>query len=126
MTKITKPHRDLGPTGRRYWRDIIEEYGLSDSPGLRLLEVACFALDRMAEAREVIAKRGVLLEDGRLNPAVKAENDARNGFLSATRLLHFDVEPLGKPGEQKFPPSGPRSIGANSSAISTLRPVPRS
>jgi hypothetical protein len=104
-----RPPRDLGKSGREFWRDVQSSYSITDPAGLSLLEVACRALDRMAEARAVIERDGlVIAKTGRANPACKIEQDSANRYLSAHRALHLDIEPLADSlsrGENPFRPN---------------------
>ncbi len=68
-----------------------------DRQALVLLEVALQALDRLEEARALIAAEG--LTSGkpgglvRLHPALKVEKEARAGFLMAWRALGLGLDP---------------------------------
>ena len=71
---------------KRLWRTIRDEYELQEHH-VRLLTLMCEALDRCSEAREAIAKEGLLVEGRfgpRSNPAAAIERDSR---LAAARLL---------------------------------------
>jgi phage terminase small subunit len=129
-----KPPKELGPTGRRFWRDVLDAYALDDPAGLKLLTVACAALDRMWQAREEISKHGLLVTvttgDGevlRANPACKIELDSRNGFLHSVRMLNLDIEPLrdtlARGGPSPFQPRDARSsaVGSRGSVTTFAR-----
>ena len=111
MTPKTPPPT-LGRESRRLWLDLNREY-LLEKPQLLALRVALEAYDRLLEAREVIAREGLIYETStkfkRLNPALAIEKDARNGFLRAWQSLDWDVEPplaVGRPPMY----SGPKAV----------------
>ena len=96
------PPAHLRETGTAYWCAVVGTYELEDHH-LAILATAAEALDRAAEAREVIEKSGVLLlpKSGgmvRLNPAVRVERDAQMVFLRAQKELGLDLEPPGPVG----------------------------
>jgi hypothetical protein len=88
----------LGPEGGRLWRDLIEEYGISDPAGLALVTAAAECADRVKAAQAAIATHGEVVVDRygapKLNPACGLEKDARNGLLAALKALNLDLEPL--------------------------------
>ena len=98
-TDTTPAH--LGPKAAAFWRGVQAEYGVSDAPGLALLLVAAEALDRLEQAREILAKEGVLAPDRwgvmRKHPALEMERESRGGFLTALRQLGLEVEAEEKP-----------------------------
>lgn len=106
MTKKSKKQIGLSKEAEAFYQEIIKEYQIDDCAGLRILQTACEALDRMRAAQTAIEKNGVVFEDRygqpRLNPACSVERDARAQFLAALKQLHLDVEPLhngpGRPG----------------------------
>src|SRR5262249_17224411 len=53
------PQRPLGKHGMALWNSIMDEYQISDSGGIELLCLACQALDRAEECRELIDHAGV-------------------------------------------------------------------
>lgn len=75
------PPAFLHRTGREAWAALCDEHELSDVAELALLERACSALDREAQARRKLRDDGLYLEDrfGRLYPhaAVAVEAKAR-------------------------------------------------
>jgi len=97
-----KPPKHLNATGRAYWRAVLRSYGLEEHH-IAILTTACEALDRAAQAREVIEKVGVLIAPKgggmvRQNPAVRVEKDAQLVFLRAQKELGLDLEPAGPVG----------------------------
>ena len=99
-----KPPNHLRDPGRAYWQAVTGEFALEDHH-LAILQTACEALDRAAEAREVIEKVGVLIVPkgggmARANPATRIEKDSMLLFLRAQAALGLDVEqaaPVGRP-----------------------------
>jgi phage terminase small subunit len=63
----------------------------------RLLTMACEAWDRACQAREILAKDGILLGGrqggARPHPAVAIERDARIAFARLVAQLNLDGEP---------------------------------
>jgi phage terminase small subunit len=88
------PH--LSPARRRLYRRLAADYQLGGEPhALETLKLACEALDRCDQARDLIAEHGVMVEDrfGQLrpNPAIAIERDSRIGALRALRELSLDA-----------------------------------
>lgn len=94
----TKPPAHLGRDGRKWWSELVKEYGIRDSAGLALVGTACECLDRLREAQAAVEKTGALVPDRygslKLNPGLALEKDARNGMLAALKQLNCDLEPL--------------------------------
>jgi phage terminase small subunit len=78
----------LGASGRRLWRDLTREFRFQPD-ALAVLRLACEQLDRADEARERLAKDGLLL-DGRRHPATDVEKVAVGLHLRALRQLGLD------------------------------------
>ena len=111
-TDTTPSH--LGPKAAAFWRGVQSEYGVSDAPGLALLLVAAEALDRLEQAREILAKDGPLQDDrwgiARKHPMLEVEREARGGFLTALRQLGLEVEAEDKPAMGRPPGVLPREF----------------
>ena len=93
---MRNPPKHLSPPARRWWAALQREYGITDAGGLALLAAAADAWDRCREAREILAKEGVITVD-RFNqpqphPAVRIEHSARAQLLQALKALNFDLE----------------------------------
>lgn len=92
------PPSHLREGGATFFRDVADEYAITDPAGLALLSRAAECVDRMAAAQAAIAKHSELVPDRyggvKLNPACNLEKDARSGFLAAMRALNLDLEPL--------------------------------
>jgi P27 family predicted phage terminase small subunit len=98
--------KNLKKDGKRLFRELAEDFNITDPAGLQYLATAAECLDRMKEAQKEIKRHGVLVEDRykvlKQNPACGIEKDARNGLLAALKALNLDLEPLkdgpGRPG----------------------------
>lgn len=96
MARLTAPPH-LSPSSKSLFRRIVSDYTLEREPAaLETLRLACEALDRCAEARQVIEVEGALMTDrfGQPNthPAVAIERDSRIAALRAFRELSLDAE----------------------------------
>src|SRR5262245_44777992 len=93
-----KPPSHLGKDGKQIWELLVSEYGIADAAGLMLVTTIAECKDRIVEAQRSIKQHGAVIEtpSGHLrpNPANKVEVDARNGMLTAMRMLNLDLEPL--------------------------------
>jgi hypothetical protein len=101
LADVREPPSDLGPTGARLWSSIQRQYGISDSGGLAILQVACQSADRAEGLREQIDRDGVvvLCRTGiRDHPLLKHETAARSLTVRSLLRLGLDVEPVGRPG----------------------------
>jgi len=94
----------LSTEAAAFWREMVAAYGIYDPAGLRLLTVACEALDTQRQAEREVAESGLTLpcRDGRkTNPAVSVMRDARAQLLQALKQLDLlathDPQPLGRP-----------------------------
>ena len=95
-TKLTDAPASLSPRARKLWAALVGEW-MFDTQGLVLLEVALQALDRLHEAREIIAREGLTVSRNgglaRVHPATRLEREARIGFLQAWRALGLGLDP---------------------------------
>jgi phage terminase small subunit len=87
----------LTPARKRLYRQLVADYGLEREPhALETLRLACEALDRCDQARDLIAEHGVMLTDrfGQLkpNPATMIERDSRIAAVRCFRELSLDTE----------------------------------
>lgn len=93
-----KPPTGLSLAAGKWWKKLLDEYGIDDAAGLLLLETALQAHDRMHQARDLIAKYGAVTSDrfGQLrpNPATTIERDSRAAMMAALKALNLDLEPL--------------------------------
>jgi P27 family predicted phage terminase small subunit len=99
-----EPPKHLHDSGREYWQAVTGLFVLEDHH-YAILQTACEALDRAAEARKEIERLGVLIvpESGgmaRANPATRTEKDSMVLFLRAQQALGLDLDepgPVGRP-----------------------------
>src|SRR5258708_4911662 len=109
MKKKPKAPSHLTEDTRKWWRSVVRDYDLEERH-LRLLQAAGECWDRLCEARELIAKGGLVVagrEGGvRPHPAIAIERDCRTGFARLIRELDLDVEP---PSSGRSGPPGLRS-----------------
>ena len=87
--------RHLSPASRKLFRQLAGDYELDREPhALETLRLACEALDRCSEAREVLAAEGVIVRDRfgqvRAHPAVAIERDSRLAVLRGFRELALE------------------------------------
>jgi len=81
---------------RRFWKRVMDDYELEHDARL-ILKTACEAFDRAAQARELIAKEGLILVNRR-HPAIDVEAQSQGLFLRAMRQLGLDIDPPGPVG----------------------------
>ena len=86
--------KHLRGAGIRLWRDVLRDFELAPHD-LAVLQVACEAADRTAEARAVLDRDGTVC-DGRYGPRarpeVAIERDSRTAMLRALRELGLNLE----------------------------------
>jgi len=106
MKKTIRPPGHLTKESKRIWKDLLNEYGIEDVAGLKILRVALESFDRAQAAREAIDKDGMTVIDKNLqlkpHPLLPIERDSRAAFLAGIKALSLDLEPLrdkpGRPG----------------------------
>ena len=91
----TRAPADLSETSKKWWRTCLDSFEFAP-PDLALLEQACFAYDRILEARALVAKDGAYIA-GRLglkpHPALLVERDSVMLFSRLVRDLHLPQAP---------------------------------
>ncbi len=98
MTRHENPRapRHLRPLTRKWWASVVAEYELEEHH-VRLLTAAAESWDRAQQAREALAKHGLVYKDRfgapRARPEVAVERDSRIVFARLVRELALDVEP---------------------------------
>jgi phage terminase small subunit len=100
-SRAPKPPAHLGPDGRRLWRNAVREYVVTETHALEMLRLAAEALDRAAEARDVLAREGLIYQ-GRFGPQTRPEVAIeRDSALRASRLCReiglLDAVPESRP-----------------------------
>ena len=102
-SRLPRPPAHLGPDGRALWRRVIADFVVDDAAGVELIRLAAEALDRAAQAREILAVEGLTI-DGRFgaktHPAVAIERDSS---LRAARLLRELGVTLDPPEQARLP-----------------------
>jgi phage terminase small subunit len=97
-----KPPAGIGAASVSFWLEIQCEYAIRDSGGLRLLECATLAHDRMLKARAHLERDGLATKDKwkqiKPHPLLAAERDARGQVIQALRALSLDFEASTKGG----------------------------
>lgn len=102
----------LHDAGRALWRSVLAEYELSRAE-LHVLELACQAADRGAQAHAEVERLGITVEGRygpRLNPAVPILRDAQAAVVANLRALGV-VNPAEPPPYDPHRP-GPKPKGA--------------
>ncbi|WP_394891108.1 hypothetical protein ACG873_07235 [Mesorhizobium sp. AaZ16] len=105
--KPQKPPAHLSPAARKFFRGVVEDYCL-DEHHIKLLVLACEALDRGEQARKTLADSGVTFIDRfgcpRAHPCVAIERDSRLAYARLLRELCLDDDD-GSPQETARPPA---------------------
>lgn len=91
-----KPPKYLAPATKKWWKSVISRWVLEEHH-VRLLTLAAGAWDRAEQARELLAKHGLVFMDPKLNrpvarPEVAIERDSRLAFARLLRELDLDIE----------------------------------
>lgn len=98
MKNSTRPPGHLSKEARKFWKDLLAEYGIDDVAGLKILRVALESFDRAQSAREAIYRDGMTVIDKagqvKSHPLLPVERDSRAAFLSGLKALNLDVFPL--------------------------------
>jgi P27 family predicted phage terminase small subunit len=104
--KKTALPKTLSNEAKRWFRQIVAEYGIDDPGGLLFLQTALESFDRMREAQKTISEQGATFTDRfnqvKSHPALVTERDTKSQMLLALKALNLDIEPLkdgpGRPG----------------------------
>jgi phage terminase small subunit len=101
FVRVPQPPEWVQPQEREFWDATVRDYVI-EGPALAMLEVACSAMQRLREARDVLDREGLVVEGRyagmtRQHPLVTVERDARVQLLRALRELDLDGEPLPTP-----------------------------
>ena len=96
--KPASPPKTLSAEARKWWRDVMQEYEITDPAGRLLLQTSLEAFDRMRGAQQAISDDGLMLRDRfeqpKAHPMVVIERDARSAMLTALKAMNLDIEPL--------------------------------
>jgi P27 family predicted phage terminase small subunit len=107
--KSPKAPAHLSESTRLWWRSVVREYELQPHH-MRLLQACGECWDRLQQARELLARDGLVVEgrEGgmRPHPAAAIERDSRIAFARLIRELDLDVEP---PASNRTSPAALRS-----------------
>jgi phage terminase small subunit len=109
----------LRPDTRAWWQSVHLDYDLGEHHS-RLLTMACEAWDRPCQAREILAKDGIVIGGreaaARPHPAVAIERDARIAFARLVAQLSLDeelpAEPDMRAARRSIRPGGWRGYGS--------------
>jgi len=97
--------KNLGKTGRAFWKKVMSEYVLTEAHDLERLRQACKCLDDIAQAEERVKKDGPFHTDryGGLkeHPGARVIRENRALFLRFIRELRLDLTT----GPESRPPS---------------------
>ncbi len=100
-----QPPKHLSRESKSWWREVVSDYDL-ERHHLKLLQAAAECWDRTAEARALIQRDGVVIEDRfgqkKPHPACDIERHNRALFARMLRELALDVE---EPAEAVRPPT---------------------
>ena len=106
MKKGNQAPKHLSSEAKQFWKNLVDEYCIEDTAGLRILRVSLEAYDRAQAARMAIDEDGMTVRDKfnqiKPHPLLPVERDSRAAFLSGMKALNLDLEPLrdkpGRPG----------------------------
>jgi phage terminase small subunit len=94
MTGKRQPPGHLRPSTKVFWTWLNGEYEL-EPPHENLLLLGCEALDRAAQAREILASEGLTVRDDRGNsrphPLLAAERNSQIVYARMLRELGLDA-----------------------------------
>ena len=90
MEESPKPPKHLRPATARWFKSVVADFELEEHD-VKILIRAAEAFDRGEQAREAIAKHGLVYNDRfgapRSRPEVAIERDSRTGFARLLREL---------------------------------------
>jgi P27 family predicted phage terminase small subunit len=88
------PPKHLSKHAKDLWHRLRADYALDDAAGTLLLRNLCEAVDRLAEARSILKKEGVIVRDRwglpKQHPATLVERDARNQILASLKAMKLE------------------------------------
>ena len=90
-----QPPKHLSRESKAWWRQVVSDYDL-ERHHLKLLQAAAESWDRVAQARALIERDGIVIKDRfgqqKPHPAVDIERHNRALFTKMLRELALDVE----------------------------------
>ena len=95
MARIKPTPSFLKGDGRRFWRQVLSTYALTDCDQFELLAAAAECLDTMATARAEIARQSFFVDrwgQTKQSPGFKILNDAKNQFTKLIRELGLSLD----------------------------------
>ena len=100
-----QPPKHLSRESKAWWREVTSDYDL-ERHHLKLLQAAAESWDRVAQARALLERGGIVIKDRfgqqKPHPAVDIERHNRALFARMLRELALDVE---EPVEAVRPPT---------------------
>ena len=99
-----KAPKNLKKVGKKFWKQVLQEFSLTDSHDLERLTLACTCLDAIDAAQEQIEQDGAFIADRygavKEHPAGKVIRENKIIFVRIVRELCLDVE---EPVESRIP-----------------------
>lgn len=96
--KLPPAPAHLRDDGKRLWGQVVESFLLDDHQA-EVLALACQALDRQTEARDLVDRDGAVQADRfgqlRAHPAIAIERDSRLAVARLLRELALEAPPAG-------------------------------
>lgn len=93
--KILKAPNGLKANGRRFWKNVLSEYDLTDTHDLERLSMASKCLDDLCEAEKRVKEDGMFTINRYSatveHPGVKTIRDTRLLFVKIIRELALDI-----------------------------------
>jgi len=93
--KIKRAPSHLKTEGKKFWRQVLRDFDLSDAHHLKILESACQCLDRIEQAKDDLKKDGLYFIDRfgqpKERPSNKTERDNKVLFARLLRELALDI-----------------------------------
>jgi phage terminase small subunit len=101
FVKAPAPPEWVQPPEREFWDATVRDFVI-EGPAVAMLEVACSAMQRLREARDILDREGLVIPgryEGmtRQHPLVTVERDARVQLLRALRELDLEGDSLPAP-----------------------------
>jgi hypothetical protein len=97
ITRIRYP-KGLPKKDRDLFAWMIEEYGITDSAGIAILQTAVNAKTEESKCMAIINAEGYVFYDRfgkpKVHPLATVIRDSRSQYLLALKSLNMDIEPL--------------------------------